>query len=1386
MTFDHDLPFAAEPDGQNANFIVTNMKLNTLLPLFACATLLSFGKLTAQSIDYRVHFRYETAVLPQNLADFQKKPAISNEEIFDGQVVRFVQFYHLPDAAARQRMADAGFRTLDYISFATWRTVFPVDLDLKKLDGFNVRSVVPVDVKWKLSNSLTNRPLGSWAVSGTKVAVIAQVVSTVGQTRAAQFFREKNIEIVKIGGQNGVFDLMVPIDEIEKTAALPFIKWLEIQPRPGTPEDTRGRSLHRSNTINSDGANGLKHDGRDVNVMTRDDGAVGPHIDFQGRIVNVSTIFGTLSDHGDGTGGILAGNGNLDPTQKGMASGSKIWVLDYAADFQDTTLKICLDENIKVTNTSYSDGCNDGYNTHSQTVDQQLFENPTLMHSFSAGNRGTSNCNYGAGNVWGNITGGHKQSKNSLSTANLHENDSLETSSSRGPATDGRIKPDLAAHGQGQGSTDPGNNYQVFGGTSAASPGTAGVFAQLVGAYKSTYAGLEPEAALIKAAMLNTANDLGNPGPDFKYGWGHLNALRAYNLLKNNQFVSSNMSNGDTTPFNLDVPAGVSSVRIMLYWADPEGDLAGAKSLVNDLDLVVLNPSGGAEMPYILNSEADPILLDLPATHGADHLNNMEQVEIFNPAQGTYHITVNGFEVPQGPAHYYLVHEFLTDRINLTYPTGGEGMVPGEKERIHWDVIGNSGAFLVEFSADGGANWANLGTVPADQHHFEWPVPQVVSGNCFFKITRNGIEGKNLLPFNIIGQPDTILRAKICPDSMAVRWPMVAGAVKYDFFLLGQTEMDSIGTTADTVFTFYSPNILATKWVSVRAIGQNGAIGRRRVALPFSGGLLECKQSRDLRMDEITSPGSEVISCSAYLQPVSVKIANDGFEPATNFPVTYIYGNGPAVVENFMGTIAPGDTADFVFTKSLDFSASQINRLVAFTELPQEVAAFNDSIKTTINVVISSGIGIGVKEGFEGANFPPDSWLIQNPDGGETWKKRIDVTGISGAATDAAWMNLFAYNDTTAVDHLRTPPFDLNGLANPLLVFDLAYATFTDLSYFDCLKIEAFADCGGAAPVTVWHKCSEDLATTGPKSNNFFPAAASEWQQQLVDISAFSGKKVVFRFTVENGYGNNIFLDNIGTLNELFTAPLADFTASADTICRGDTVTYTSQATGTDIGYNWAFGVGSQPSTAITPGPHKVKYPTAGTKTIKLTVSNALGESVENKTLFVRSLPVANFSAAIDQNTATFTNTTTSGGTYLWNFGDGTTSTEQNPIHTYSSTGIFQVNLTSTNSCGTNVKLKTVNIETVGTFEPQLGPACRIQPNPNDGSFLLGFQSIAANENVRVSIFDNSGRIVRQSEIFVDQNSMSYPMTETDLPKGFYSVEISGGDWRRMVKMVVQ
>ncbi|MFM7399413.1 MAG: S8 family serine peptidase, partial [Bacteroidota bacterium] len=386
--------------------------------------------------------------------------------------------------------------------------------------------------------------------------------------------------------------------------------------------------------------------------------------------------------------------------------------------------------------------------------------------------------------------------KNAIATANLQADGTLETSSSRGPAYDGRLKPDIAANGTDQGSTNPGNTYQVFGGTSGAAPGIAGCLAQLTQAYRTQYPET-PAAALLKGAILNTANDLGNTGPDFRFGWGHINAWRAYQLMNGHQFLSDSISNGDQKSHTLDVPPGISQLRVMLVWSDPPASPQAGRALLNDLDIQVIAPDGTVLEPWVLNSSPTIAALSAPATRGRDTLNPVEQVAVSMPQPGNYTVQISGTDVPMGPQACHIVWCFLTDSVKLTYPNGGEGFVPGTTERIHWDAEGVNGDFELSYSSDNGATYTTIATVPALRRMYDWLVPASVTAGAVVKVARNGVEDRSDYSFNVAPLPQSISVRKVCPDSMTVSCAPLGDTLNYDLYLLGDKYME-LKATADT------------------------------------------------------------------------------------------------------------------------------------------------------------------------------------------------------------------------------------------------------------------------------------------------------------------------------------------------------------------------------------------------------------------------------------------------------------------------------------------------------------------------------------------------------------------------------------------------------------
>ena len=209
----------------------------------------------------------------------------------------------------------------------------------------------------------------------------------------------------------------------------------------------------------------------------------------------------------------------MDPIAAGMANAAYLYVYSSSNNnYSNAFPALYVNDNVMITSKSYGNGCNAGYTSLSNELDLQINNLPSLVHVFSAGNSGSSDCSYGAGSGWGNVTGGHKQGKNVIAVANLTSTGGLASSSSRGPAADGRIKPDIGAKGTSVNSTVPSNDYDSFTGTSMACPGIAGILGQLYQGYKEINSGINPSSALMKGVLLNSADDLGNPGPDFKHG----------------------------------------------------------------------------------------------------------------------------------------------------------------------------------------------------------------------------------------------------------------------------------------------------------------------------------------------------------------------------------------------------------------------------------------------------------------------------------------------------------------------------------------------------------------------------------------------------------------------------------------------------------------------------------------------------------------------------------------------------------------------------------------------------------------------------------------------------------------------------------------------------
>nr|WP_276573348.1 PKD domain-containing protein [Methanosarcina sp. DH1] len=171
----------------------------------------------------------------------------------------------------------------------------------------------------------------------------------------------------------------------------------------------------------------------------------------------------------------------------------------------------------------------------------------------------------------------------------------------------------------------------------------------------------------------------------------------------------------------------------------------------------------------------------------------------------------------------------------------------------------------------------------------------------------------------------------------------------------------------------------------------------------------------------------------------------------------------------------------------------------------------------------------------------------------------------------------------------------------------------------------------------------------------------------------------------------------MGTLNS------AAFSASPTTGKAPLTVTFTDKSIGSPTSWKWTFGDGTT-STKQNP-THK--YSKVGKYTVSLTVKNAAGSNTVTKKDYIKVVtkPVASFSASPTTGKAplnvAFTDKSTGIPTkWKWSFGDGKTSTQQNPKHQYLQEGKYKITLTVSNAAGSSTVTKTNYIKVTTNTRP--------------------------------------------------------------------------------------
>jgi hypothetical protein len=903
------------------------------IPLITVLLLLAFFVNAQESSRFSITLNSGTFTPARNIDTSQINDLNRKSLKQQGKTFAIIQFDKIPSVAERKQLQVSGIELLDYIPNNAYTVLISKQLDPVALTKASARSFVELMPRQKMQPSLASGiyPARIKKITGT-LDVWISFPKVYAFDEVSKELRTRDIEIIStLYKDYRIIALRIPEGKLVELAGFPFVEYVQGAPGEDVLLNNKSMVNTRANILRSSLPGGRNLLGRGVVVGVGDDANPMRHIDFANRVINRTASSANV--HGIHVMGTVGGAGIVNEKYTGYAPKSTILkqtfsnILAYAPIYVQ-------DNGMVITNNSYGnivDDCQSYgvYDLYSRVLDQQAFLLPSLQHVFAAGNNGAANCGYYPA-LFGNVLGGYQTAKNVITVGNARELEVINNNSSKGPVTDGRIKPEIVAQGTFTMSTWPINTYSYNTGTSMAAPAVSGGLALLYERYRQLHGDANPENGLMKALLCNGATDMGNPGPDYSYGFGWMNLLRSVTMLEQNNYINTSVNTGGENLHTINIPAGssIARLKVMLYWNDSAGAILSKPSLVNDLDLSVTAPGATVHLPQLLDTIHTNVTNT--ATTGVDHFNNIEQVVINNPVAGSYTFSVKGTTIPSGTSHeYYIVYDTIPISTTLTYPVGGEKFEELDTLYVAWESYGNpTNSFNFEYSINSGS-WTPVSTTAAaGTRMMRWQIPSSSAGQVRLKIIQNGtgIEDTSAA-FTVIGTPiDSLVAGNQCEGYIQLGWRPVAGATDYEVMMLRGDEMVPVATTASSPYVFSGLSKDSVYWVSVRA-RINGNAGRRAIAVsrkPDTGTCTGNISNNDLKVDALLVPSSGRIFTSSALTSATIvqaRIKNLDNAPVASFNVQYSVNNSPFVSEIGITPVASLSTYTHSFSVPYDFSA---------------------------------------------------------------------------------------------------------------------------------------------------------------------------------------------------------------------------------------------------------------------------------------------------------------------------------------------------------------------------------------------------------------------------------------------------------------------------------
>lgn len=287
----------------------------------------------------------------------------------------------------------------------------------------------------------------------------------------------------------------------------------------------------------------------------------------------------------------------------------------------------------------------------------------------------------------------------------------------------------------------------------------------------------------------------------------------------------------------------------------------------------------------------------------------------------------------------------------------------------------------------------------------------------------------------------------------------------------------------------------------------------------------------DIAIEHIISPA--VLSCNTSPTPQFI-VKNTGKNAINNFVLNFSVDGGTELSGIYDESPLQPEEERMILLDPLDLTLGNHTLDIRLT-LPNatEDQQPDNNVRSLAFTVDDNRDVIPIVNRFRGPTITdlspgelassPRAWRIVNPDDNVSWA--LTETQGNGAENLSAFLPHYNYPQKGQTDMLVSPTLDFSQTYQASLFFKVSYA-FYDAEYIDTLKVMVSSDCGTTYE-TVFEKSGQELSVT-ETTEEWFPQNNSDWREEYINLNDYAGQENVrVAFVAVNGFGNNLFLDDI-------------------------------------------------------------------------------------------------------------------------------------------------------------------------------------------------------------------------------------------------------------------